>query len=103
MVRIPSAATAAAALWVGAAMLAGACFDAPEPACAFACGEYDTCPAAYRCASDGWCKREDVDEDYPCGARLHDAAPTDASPPSGNADTAWPDAGPPELETERHD
>ncbi len=76
--------------------LAG-CFTAPEPECAFACGEDKNCPSGYRCAGDGWCKRNDVDESFVCStvslvdaaaggdgnvdldAALIDAAPADAA------------------------
>ena len=77
-----------------------ACYETPKPACAFYCGQDDACPADYRCAADGWCKRADVAADFACGpaapglgidaAAPDDATPTDAARP----DAALPDAAP---------
>lgn len=78
----------AMAVWLSLAFAAGGCFEPEEPACGFACGEEEACPENYRCAPDGWCKRDDVDDDHPCG-ELGDAGASDADAP----DTAAPDAG----------
>jgi hypothetical protein len=58
--------------------LAG-CFDAPSPACSFLCGDGESCPDGYSCATDGVCKRSDVDDDFDCAGA--GAAP-DAAPPA---------------------
>lgn len=77
------------ALVAGAALL-GACFNKPEPACAFWCGVQSACPEGYRCAADQWCKREDVAEDFACGpGPTQDAAP---APPDATTDAAPGDA-----------
>lgn len=68
---------APAAVLIALAALAG-CYDTPRPACAFLCGSDNACPSGYTCASDGWCKRDDVGGDYTCGPALPDAAPADA-------------------------
>ncbi|WP_428268073.1 hypothetical protein [Haliangium sp.] len=76
-------------------LLAGGCFDAPTPACNFLCGADQACPDGYRCATDGWCKRTDIADDYVCDDTVTpDAAPPDAAPP----DAAPPDAEPPDAE-----
>ncbi|MCG8420671.1 MAG: hypothetical protein MJE77_22355 [Proteobacteria bacterium] len=62
-----------AALWLA---LAG-CYETPKPACSFSCVDNNgACPEGYRCADDGWCKRDDVAADLDCGDNLRiDAAP----------------------------
>ncbi len=77
---------------VAPALLLGACFSTPEPECAFACGQNSVCPDKYRCAGDGWCKRNDVAEDFVCSTTpLIDASkPT---PDSANLDASLVDAG----------
>jgi hypothetical protein len=49
-----------AALAVAVAATVAACFDPLTPACPFACGPDNACPAAYVCAADGLCHREDT-------------------------------------------
>lgn len=84
-----------------AAMTSAACFDAPTPACAFYCSAAGECPDGYACASDQWCKRSDLADNYQCGPGPADAAPPpspDASQPdAGPPDAAAPDAGPPDA------
>jgi hypothetical protein len=65
-------------LTVGLVALAGGCFEAPQPPCAFLCGEGNVCPDGYACAPDGWCKRDDVAPNFSCGAAPSDAAVIDA-------------------------
>lgn len=102
------------AITAGAALL-GACFDKPAPACAFWCGVQSACPDGYRCATDQWCKREDVPDTYECGpgptedaapapadaslidASLIDASPIDAAPPDSPLDARPPDASLPDA------
>jgi hypothetical protein len=69
-----------AGLVAGSVMIHG-CFDRPRPACAFWCGEDSACPDGYRCASDQWCKREDVADGFECGP----GPAADASPPALDA------------------
>ncbi|ACY16702.1 hypothetical protein [Haliangium ochraceum] len=66
-----------------------ACFDEPAPACAFSCPGDGPCGDGYRCADDGWCKREDLAEDYECGGP---AIPPDASSVDAPVADAAPDA-----------
>ncbi|MEM9488326.1 MAG: hypothetical protein AAGC55_04220 [Myxococcota bacterium] len=65
-----------------------ACYETPEPDCAFLCGREDSaCPDGYSCNSEGFCLRDDAPADTSCGT----AAVTDAAPPQ---DTTAPDADP---------
>jgi hypothetical protein len=80
------------------------CFERPKPECAFLCGEGDSCPNGYACATDGWCKWVGVDPTFDCtGGPVADAATTDApvvdastidAPPAPDAavDASAPDA-----------
>jgi hypothetical protein len=74
------------------AALLASCYDTPRPECAFLCGEGSACPDGYECASDGWCKRSDVDPSFVCevddgddDAAVNDAATGDG--PTGDAPT----------------
>jgi hypothetical protein len=80
-----------AGLLAGAATSSG-CFDRPRPACAFWCGDDGACPDGYRCATDQWCKREDVAETFACGP----GPDQDAAPPA--IDAARPDATTPAID-----
>jgi hypothetical protein len=99
---------------LGAACLVTACYDAPQPECAFLCGTADNaCPDGYSCAADGWCKRNDVDSRFVCEspATASDAAVTadarpgapdaaprpDATPGLPDARPRPPDAAPPDA------
>lgn len=72
----------------------GGCFDKPQPACAFWCGDDGACPDGYRCATDQWCKRDDVADGLACGPGPADAAAPDApgAPDAAAADAAPADA-----------
>lgn len=124
----PSALLLLAGLVAGSAVLHG-CFDRPKPACAFWCGDDGSCPDGYRCATDQWCKRNDIFDDFECGpgpapgdidaspddvdaapggldaapggdAAPADAAPADAGPPDAGApDAGAPDAAAPDANT----
>jgi len=79
--------------------LAG-CYETPQPACAFTCGQGDDCPDGYSCRADTWCKRDDVTDDHVCAPPRPDAAGTtaDAAPPDATpADATPPDAGQPDA------
>jgi hypothetical protein len=65
----------------------GACYSTPTPECAFLCGADSACPGGYACASDGWCKRADLPDDFVCQARPADAAVVDG-PVDGGIDAA---------------
>ncbi len=74
------------ALVLASSLPAGACFEEPQPECAFACPQDETCPQDYRCTKDGWCKRNDIAFGYVCSpASLVDAATFDSARP--DADT----------------
>lgn len=81
----------------GLALVATACFDAPEPDCAFECGDDGACPDDYGCASDGWCKRIDLPDDHVCEA----AAATVEVAPDPAASAAVEPAGQVALPTGR--
>jgi len=73
------------------ALAGGGCFDKPKPACAFLCGTDNACPAGYSCATDGWCKRDDMPnatcDELPADASVADAAAeADATPADGGPD-----------------
>lgn len=55
-----------------------ACFDSPRPSCAFLCGNDLSCPEGYTCATDGWCKREGLADDFVCDGIAIDASVADA-------------------------
>ena len=83
-------ATPILALVLGSLVALSACFEAPEPDCAFACAQDKSCPDGYRCTTDGWCKRNDLPGRFQCNpASLIDGATVDVM----SAD-AGPDAGP---------
>lgn len=75
-------------------LLAGsaACFDTPRPSCAFLCGDDQSCPGGYTCASDGWCKLEGLDDGFVCDGVAVDApiadAPSDAAVDASEIDAA---------------
>ena len=81
------------------AVVATGCYDTPQPQCAFLCGAADACPDGYSCATDGWCKRDGVPDNFVCegpgviDAAVADAATIDAAPDI-DADPNAPDAGP---------
>jgi hypothetical protein len=78
------------------AILATACFNKPQPACAFLCGPANACPDNYTCAADNRChlvtasglaQCQDslpIDAAPPGDAPLPDAAPADAAPVDAN-------------------
>lgn len=61
-----------------AGLFSSACYDPPRPACAFLCGTDSSCPSAYYCATDGWCKRESVPDSFVCDVASVDASVADA-------------------------
>jgi hypothetical protein len=67
------------ALFTCACLLAS-CYSTPNPECAFLCGEADSCPDNYSCATDGWCKRNDITPDYDCMGTTVDAPVVDTTP-----------------------
>jgi hypothetical protein len=85
-----------------------ACYETPQPACAFACGGDGDCPGGYSCRADSWCKRSDLPDDTVCtppqaGGTESDASPggspdasegVDAAADGGAADAALSDAAP---------
>jgi hypothetical protein len=117
MLRAPSVLAAplalAAPFFAAAPLLAAlaACYDTPQPPCAFACGQGDDCPTGYSCRPDAWCKRDDVADDRACqgmapdldpddaaGGAAADASPADASPPDASPpDASGADAAPPDA------
>ena len=60
------------------ACLLGSCYSTPNPQCAFLCGEANSCPDNYSCATDGWCKRNDINPDFDCMGTTVDARVVDA-------------------------
>ena len=79
------------ALLLGLLTLGGTgCFDAPQPPCAFLCGQGGDCPDGYVCAADNFCKRKDVNPAFVCPL-TPEAASADAAPGSGDG---APDSAP---------
>ena len=75
-------------------LTASACFDTPQPDCAFLCSVEGECPDGYRCASDGICKRLDLADNAVCSnVSRQDAAPAPDAMPDAMTD-AMPDAMP---------
>lgn len=62
--------------WLALGLLA--CYSTPTPACAFVCGDDNSCPDGYSCAGDGWCKRNGAPENTMCGPQR----PPDGAPPA---------------------
>lgn len=70
-----------AMLLLALAGLAVACYETPQPDCAFLCGPDTGCPEGYSCGEDGWCKRDTAPDSVECGPPVVDAsAPADAGP-----------------------
>lgn len=91
--RARAAAVAAVVLGLGAA----GCFETPKPSCAFLCGNDQSCPGGYTCASDGWCKLDGVGDGFVCDGVAIDATPADA--PVADAPVAdAPADAPPEID-----
>jgi hypothetical protein len=80
------------ALLLALAPALAACYETPQPSCAFSCGPSDDCPSGYSCRADSWCKRDDVADGFDCGAEASDAPAGDGG--SGTTSDASPDAAP---------
>jgi hypothetical protein len=83
------------ALLLALAPALAACYETPQPSCAFSCGPSDDCPSGYSCRADSWCKRDDVADGFDCGAEASDAPASDGG--SGTTSDASPDAAPPDA------
>ncbi len=68
-----------AAIILGSCFLSASCYTTPKPECAFLCGEADSCPDGYSCATDGWCKRDDVPSTFDCIGNTVDAFVADTA------------------------
>ncbi len=67
------------------------CYDTPSPPCAFLCTQSGECPEDYRCvAEDGWCKRNDVAENFDCGGDFGDGDESAGTFPDQTADLSTP-------------
>jgi len=82
--------------WSGSFVLGlfafAACYETPRPPCAFLCGNDNSCPSSYFCASDGWCKADGVADGLVCDPTVNDASVVDGPAPDGSIDASDLDA-----------
>lgn len=91
-------------LFLSIAALIAACYQTPQPECAFACDSDGLCPDGYSCRADSLCRRTDVPDDFACPnvSQLDADTPVpDSADPDGPIDAMEdPDASAAALESD---